>query len=61
MLREDLHLTNVANADINEYFVTKPGLEYFESRITGSVGNHGRETFTAGCHFSTHYFLSTGG
>jgi len=61
MLREDLKLTDVANADINEYFVSKPGLACFDPKVTGNVGNHGRGTFNAGCHFSTHYFLSTGG
>lgn len=61
MLREDLGLTDVANADINEYFITKPGLECFDPKVKGNLGNHGSQNFGLGCHFSTHYFLSTGG
>jgi len=61
MLRDDLQLTDVSNEDINEYFLTKPGLECFDSKVKGNVGNHGRTTFDLACHFSTHYFVSTGG
>jgi hypothetical protein len=61
LLRDDLHLTDVKNEDINEYFLTKPGLECFDSQVKGNVGNHGKMTFDLACHFSTHYFVSTGG
>jgi hypothetical protein len=61
MLREDLQLADVKNEDINEYFLTKPGLECFDNKVKGNVGNHGKATFDLACHFSTHYFVSTGG
>jgi len=61
MLREDLALTDVANADINRYFLTKPGLQCFDTKVKGNVGNHGKPSFDLACHFSTHYFLQTGG
>jgi hypothetical protein len=60
MMREDLALT-VRNADINERFLTKPSLRCFDSKVKGNVGNHGSTTFDLACHFSTHYFVETGG
>jgi hypothetical protein len=61
MLREDLNLPDVANADINEYFLTKPDLQCFDPKVKGNVGNHGKNSFELACHFSTHYFVRTGG
>jgi hypothetical protein len=61
MLREDLNLTDVKNADINGYFLTRSGLQCFDPKVKGNVGNHGKPTFDLACHFSTHYFLQTGG
>lgn len=60
MMREDLKLT-AANADINEYFLTKPGLECFDPKVKGNVGNLGATAFNLACHFSTHYFVESGG
>lgn len=60
MLRDDLRLTDVANADINEYFLTKPDLKCFDAKVTGNVGNHGKTSFNLACHFSTHYFVRAG-
>jgi hypothetical protein len=60
MMREDLKLA-ATNADINEYFLTKPGLECFDSNVKGNVGNFGATTFNLACHFSTHYFVESGG
>ena len=60
MLREDLNLT-VANTDINDRFLTKPSLSCFDSKVKGNVGNRGSPTFEAACHFSSHYFVETGG
>lgn len=61
MLREDLDLKDVQNADINGYFLTKPHLSCFDPKVKGNVGNHGSQNHDLACHFSTHYFLSTGG
>ncbi|HEX9564923.1 MAG TPA: hypothetical protein VF981_13160 [Gemmatimonadaceae bacterium] len=60
ILRDDLGI-GVANADINEYFLTKPGLQCFDPRVKGNVGNFGRGTFDVACHFSTHYFVQAEG
>jgi len=60
MMREDLSLTAV-NTDINEYFLTKHGLTCFDPKVKGNVGNHGENKFDLACHFSTHYFVETGG
>lgn len=57
MLREDLQLNTVSNADINGRFITKPNLQCFDSKVTGNLGNYGQHTFNLGCHFSTHYFV----
>lgn len=61
VLREDLRLNDVKNADINGYFLTKPQLSCFDAKVRGNVGNHGSHTYDLACHFSTHYFVSTGG
>ena len=60
MIREDLKLT-ATNTDINEYFISKPGLHCFDSKVKGNVGNHGSPSFDLSCLFSTHYFVETGG
>ncbi len=60
MMREDLQLT-ARNADINERFLTKPSLSCFDPKVKGNVGNHGSPNFNLACHFSTHYFVETGG
>lgn len=61
VLREDLQLKDVQNADINGYFLTKPQLSCFDAKVKGNVGNHGGHSFDLACHFSSHFFLSTGG
>ena len=60
MMREDLKLPAVVNADINEYFLTKPDLNCFDAKVKGNVGNHGKPSFDLACHFSTHYFVRSG-
>ncbi len=57
MLREDLQLNTVTNADINGRFITKPGLKCFDTKVKGNLGNYGKQTFDLGCHFSSHYFV----
>ena len=61
MLREDLQLNTVKNADINERFITKPDLKCFDSKVKGNLGNYGQHTFNLGCHFSSHYFVQVSG
>lgn len=61
IMLNDVLATPSNNVDINEYFVTRPGLKCFDPLVTGNLGNHGSGIFNLGCHFSTHYFLSCNG
>jgi hypothetical protein len=60
MVRDDLGVSAM-NADINEYFLTKPDLKCFDDRVKGNVGNFGSGTYNLACHFSTHYFVQAEG
>lgn len=56
LVAEELGL-EVSRTDINSYFLTKPGLQCFDLRVKGNVGNFRSTTYTLACHFSTHYFI----
>ena len=60
MVRDTLNVPTT-NTDINEYFITRPGLKCFDPTVTGNVGSRGTGAFNLGCHFSTHYFLNCNG
>lgn len=57
MFKEVLDLT-AQNEDINGYFISKPGLKNFDSRVTGNLFSETGQVL--GAHFSTHYFLKCG-
>lgn len=61
MFREDIGCADAKNADLNEYFITKPDLKCFDPKVKGNLGNRGSATFNLGCHFSSHFFLESGG
>ena len=60
MVRGDFTAHPAENADINGFFLTKPGLACFDPKVKGNVGNRGATTFNLCCHFSTHYFMKVG-
>lgn len=60
LVREQLKL-EAANEDINGYFITKPTLKCFDTKVTGNMANPGSHVFNLGCHFSAHYFVKCGG
>jgi hypothetical protein len=57
MFKEVLGLA-AQNEDINGYFISKPGLKNFDSRVTGNLFSETGQVL--GAHFSTHYFLKCG-
>lgn len=60
ILLRDMQL-KVNVVDLNDRFLSKPSLSCFDPKVKGNVGDYGSAIFDAACHFSSHYFLETGG
>lgn len=61
LIQEQWGEGSATNADINDNFITKPGLKCFDPKVSGNICLVGSMLFNMGCHFSTHYFINACG
>jgi hypothetical protein len=60
LIKDELNINDVAPASVEGKFLVKTGLECFDPKVKGNVGNYGARSpdqYSVGCVFSGHYFL----
>ena len=64
LIKDELKINDVGVASVESSFLVKTGLECFDSKVKGNVGNKGANSvndYSVGCVFSKHYFLRSKG
>jgi hypothetical protein len=64
LIKEELNIDDVGPASVESPFLVKTGLECFDPKVKGNVGNYGARgpnEYGVGCVFSKHYFLRSKG
>ncbi len=62
-IADDKLKPNPGGKPSKNWFIARPELKCFDSKVTGNMGNPGAMTassFNLGCHFSAHYFVRFG-
>ena len=64
LIKDELEINDVGTASVESSFLVKTGLECFDPKVKGNVGNYGARgpnDYKVGCVFSKHYFLRSKG
>ena len=64
LIKQELKIADVGPASVESPFLVKTGLECFDPKVKGNVGNKGAispNDYRVGCVFSRHYFLRAKG